>query len=193
MAMSGGKSAVPQWWTDQRQPQAHERLLGSIQFYRSKWEGGAHWESSEDEPRRGFDESLQARAPDEGQEKEWPGYDAAEARQGYLGRDDQRKDNRAAFEVASMKMPEASEAAILGVNERNEVRLREEILRESQQTRQNFEERDAQRQTNKKLAVEASSKLVKPRPGYVPIDTRQAGLQPQEKSDWYGRKNTCPW
>ena len=192
MAMSGGKSAVPQWWTDQRHPQAHERLVGSIQFYRSKWEGGAHWESSEDQPRRGFDETLQARAPDEGQEKEWPGYDTSEARQGYLGRHAQCKQNRAAFEVASMKMPEASVAAISAVNERNEAKLHEEFVRKSQQTRQNFEERDVQRKTNKQLAVEASSKLVKPRPEYVPIDTREAGLQ-QEKPAWYGRKNTCPW
>jgi hypothetical protein len=194
MAMSGGKSAVPQWWTDQRQPQAHERLLGSIQFYRSKWEGGAHWESSEDRPRPGLDPSLQATAPDVGQKKDWPGYDTAAANEGYTGRYAKCKQNRAAFETSSQKPVLASDEAVCYVNSREENRTRAEATRVAKETRQNFDERQMKRDANKKIGAEVSAKLIKERPQYVAVDTMQTKAASQgDKSDWYGRKNTCPW
>ena len=198
MAMSGGKSTVPQWWKDQRHPQAHERMVGSIQFYRKKFEGGAHWESSEDQPRPGLDESLQARAPDEGQIKEWPGYDQSAARQGYVGRYGKCKQNRAAFErpevgTASSMEIRASDDAINYVNMRETIKRETEADNKVKETRTNFEERHVQRDANKKMAVEASAKLVKERPQYVPVDFVLGNPLPKERPQWYGIKTTRPW
>ena len=196
--MSGSKSTVPKWWSDQRQPAAHDRLVGSIQFYRSKWDGGAHWESSEDVPRPGLDASLQATAPNDGQPPDWPGFDQSAALNGYQGRYNKCKENRAAFErpkigAATSLEIRSSDAAIQYVNSRETVKRSVEADRKVQETRQNFDERAIKRNANKKMAVEASSKLVKPRPGYVPRNTNQASQHPEKRGDWYGTKQTRPW
>jgi hypothetical protein len=195
--MSGGKPTVPKWWSDQRRSAAHERLLGSIQFYRSKWEGGAHWESSEDQPRPGFDQSLQATAPNSGQPPEWPGYDQTAALSGYQSRYNKCKENRAAFErpkvgaATSLNM-RSSDAAKQHVNDEEAVKRKMVAERKVIETRQNLNERAIQRNANKKMAVEASTKLVRPRPGYVLKSAPRLTVK-KGKDDWYGRKNTCPW
>lgn len=198
MAMSGGSATVPAWWTKLKQPQAHERLVGSIEFYRNKWEGGAHWRSSED------DVSQKARVNSFTQPshretvsvpKEWPGYSRKDAREGYITRFDMCKTNRKAFERSSQKSNSPSCAAIEYAKRQREAEVGIANRKEAHESRQNYFEREQQRSQNKVLATEASE-LIRPRPGantLHPKRTLNTTTTLSEKSDWYGRRNTRPW
>ena len=192
-------ATVPKWHSDSTEYKArsHERLLGSIQFYCKKNEGGAHWESSEDQPRPGLDPSLQATAPDQGHPPEWPGFNEHAALEGYETRYNKCKINRANFErpeigAATALEIRSSDKAIQYVNRRESVNKEAQRDRKLKETRKNFDERAKQRDANKTIAVEASSKLVRPRPSYVPATLNKVATQ-SHAEEWYGRKNTRPW
>ncbi len=194
--------AVPLWWTKLKQPQAHERLVGSIEFYRRKWEGGAHWASSEDKAASGggggshnpgnSTQGIAAAARPRQTQKDWPGYQAASAWDGYTTRFQQCKANRAAFETSSQKGAVASAAGKAAAIRQRADQLAAEVHRHEAAVTRNFWERDAARVVNKTIATEASSRLIKPRTGSVKerLPARQAG---GPRPDWYGRRNTRPW
>ena len=201
--MSGGPATVPAWWTKIKQPQAHERLLGSIEFYRRKWDGGAHWASSEDAAASKVDSA--GNTGDQGAcgvtsqgtvtvRKEWPGYNREEAREGYLTRFQTGKVNRKAFEKASQKPKVPSRAAVDHARSRRGGELVRIQQQQEGETETNYWQREKQRRDNKMLATEASE-LIRPRPGahkphYKQISARSVS---SERSEWYGRRNTRPW
>ena len=190
---------VPLWWTKLKQPQAHERLVGSIEFYRRKWEGGAHWVSSEDKTAACGGSSSHSRgsinlaaARPRQTQKGWPGYDANAARDGYTTRFRQCKANRAAFETSSQKSAVASAAGKAAAIRRRADQLTAEMHRHEATASHNFWERESARAVNKTIATEASSRLIKPRAGSVKerLPTPQVVGPPP---DWYGRRSTRPW
>jgi hypothetical protein len=202
MAMSGGPATVPRWWTKIKQPQAHERLLGSIEFYRRRWDGGAHWASSEDtaasqDPVAGnadghgaaTNASSRGAAP-----KEWPGYNRDEAREGYVSRFQICKVNRKAFEKASQKPKEPSRAAVDHARSQRGGVLASAQRQQREDTETNYWQREKQRSDNKMLATEASE-LIRPRPGVVKPHYQQPSARSasSERPEWYGRRNTRPW
>ena len=197
--MSGGPATVPEWWKKIKQPQAHERLLGSIEFYRRKWEGGAHWPSSEDSAitqRLNASNAIQSSSSTNRTAipKEWPGYNREEARVGYLTRFHTCKQNRRAFEKASQKSKGPSLAAVQHArSNRSEMLTKLEKI-QKQDTQNNYWEREEQRRNNKALATEASE-LIRPRPGAVKAHYEQQSARStvSSRSDWYGRRNTRPW
>ena len=201
--MSSGSATVPLWWSKIKQPQAHERLLGSIEFYRRKWEGGAHWPSSEDaSATASANLSATTTASNvQGTEsggnnirKEWPGYNREEARDGYLTRSQTCKVNRRNFEKASQKPKEPSHTAVQNALLQRDLKIALIQKQQEENTVKNYWEREKERRDNKVLATEASQ-LIRPRPGavkphYVHLSARSVG---SEQPDWYGRRNTRPW
>ena len=206
---------MPLWWKKIRQPEAHHRLLGSIEFYRRAWDGGAHWRSSEDDSKArrlkvqaqsqagGDAAKLHGHSSKKGEKKDWPGYQAQAAYLDYVGRRHTCKANRKAFETSSQKPRNANRAAVLESKTRVDAQNQALVSRMRGQASENYWKRRESAAENKKRANECKRIIVDRSPYKAHCSTKlhqkqctpcaSAAQSHPQRELWYGKRNTRPW